>query len=199
MTETFSLHGRHVSARAVRVVLVLILSLPGGTAWTQDRAEVTETPAPTAPALPPAPNRQPGLLEALGRWVDDSVSGVGKGFEKAWRGTATQRDEAAKASTEATSNLAKGAVDAAKGTADALGKLGTSRVVSGRERCAIGANGAPDCRPAVEALCKAKGYNSGSSVDFETTERCPAQVLLSGRRTPGDCPVDHVVTKAMCQ
>jgi hypothetical protein len=91
MTETFSLHGRHVSARAVRVVLVLILSLPGGTAWTQDRAEVTETPAPTAPALPPAPNRQPGLLEALGRWVDDSVSGVGKGFEKAWRGTATAR------------------------------------------------------------------------------------------------------------
>ena len=97
---------------------------------------------------------------------------------------------------EATADLAKGAVDAAKGTADALGKLGASRVVTGRERCAVAPNGAPDCRLAAEALCKAKGFNAGNSVDYETAESCPAQVLLSGRRSrPGECPVEHTVTK----
>jgi hypothetical protein len=40
---------------------------------------------------------------------------------------------------------------------------------------------------------------AGRSVDFETSESCPAQVVLSGRKQPGDCVVEHVVTKAMCQ
>ncbi len=182
-------------------VLALIAAIPAPAANAQDRANVAEPPAQTAPAptSPAPPERRPGMLEAFGRWVDDSVTGMSKSAERFWRGAATQSGAASKASTEATTNIAKGALDAAKGTADALGKLGTSRVVTGRERCTLAAIGAPDCRVAAEAMCKAKGFGAGNSVDYETSETCPPQVLLSGRKEPGDCKVEHVVTKAMCQ
>jgi hypothetical protein len=178
-------------------LLLLCLSLPIGMALAQERAAVA--PEPPAQSAPAAPQRQPGFLEAFGRWVDESVVGIGKGIENAWRGAATKSDEAAKASSEASANMAKGAVDAAKGTADALGKIGSARVVAGRERCVLAANGAPDCRLAAETLCKAKGFATGNSIDFETAETCPPQVLLSGRRSGPECRIEHVVTKAMCQ
>jgi hypothetical protein len=72
--------------------------------------------------------------------------------------------------------------------------------VSGREQCAIAPNGAPDCRVAAEAMCKANGFKTGSSVDYETAENCPPQAFLNGRKpAPGECPLEHVVIKAMCQ
>jgi hypothetical protein len=200
MTRTSGSCDRRLTCRAVQGLV--LLSLASGIALAQEtteRRDVAESPASAAPAPASPPQSRPGLLESFGRFLDQSVASIGKGFENAWRGAASQGDSAARASSEATANLAKGAVDAARGTADALGKIGTPRMVTGRERCAISANGSPDCRPAVEKLCKSKGLNAGNSVDFETSERCPAQVLLSGRKQPGDCVVEHVVTKAMCQ
>ena len=38
--------------------------------------------------------------------------------------------------------------------------LAPARIATGRERCAIAANGAPDCRLAAETLCKSKGFAS---------------------------------------
>jgi uncharacterized membrane protein len=75
-----------------------------------------------------------------------------------------------------------------------------SRIVSGRERCGTAANGAPDCRAAAETMCKAKGFESGSSIDFVTAEKCTAQAMAGGRRPlAGECPVEHIVTRALCQ
>ncbi|MGZ5835425.1 MAG: hypothetical protein ACXWJ0_13605 [Xanthobacteraceae bacterium] len=187
---------------AMRVGLLIGFTLCAGFAVAQENnapaaPEPTEQAAPVAPSA--APQRRPGFLESFGRWVDESVTGMGKGFENAFRGAATKTDEAAKASSQATSDIVKGAVDATKGTADALGKFGGSHVATGRERCTLAANGAPDCRIAAETLCKSKGFSGGSSIDYQTVENCPAQVLLSGQKTAGACKTEHIVTKAMCQ
>lgn len=131
--------------------------------------------------------------------MDESTANMNKSFGDMWQGAARNSNDAAKASNEATSNLAKGALDAAKGTADALGKFGTGRIATGRERCVMAANGAPDCKLAAERLCKSKGFAAGNSLDNETVERCPALVLLRGNIKPGECPVEYVVTRAMCQ
>ncbi len=60
---------------------------------------------------------------------------------------------------------------------------GTGRIATGRERCTIAANGAPDCRAAAELLCKSKGFSTGNSLDNETVEKCSALVLLRGNRS----------------
>jgi hypothetical protein len=200
-----------LTASAAFALLSLLLS--AALAQQPETAPVTpEPPAQTTPAAPPAavaPPRKPGFMESIGRWVDESVSGVSKGFEDAVR-NATKKSAPAPApgasAATAPTDFGKGAVDAArgtfdaaKGTFDALGRLGGARVETGREKCALASNGAPDCRAASEALCKAKGYTGGSSLEFETVENCPPQVLLSGRRPPGACTTEHVVTKAMCQ
>jgi len=105
-----------------------------------------------------------------------------------------------KGAVQGTATAAKGVGDATKESIDALGRLGGTRVVTGRERCVIAPNGAPDCRVAAETMCRAKGFSSGSSVDYQTAENCPAQAFMNGRKPmPGECPIEHVVTKAMCQ
>ena len=151
------------------------------------------------PAAPPQQQRPPGFLESVGRWMDESAANMNKSFGDMWQGAARNSNEAAKASSEATSNLAKGAADAAKGTADALGKLGTGRIATGRARCVVSTNGAPDCRQAAEQLCKSKGFSGGTSMEHETAEKCPALVLLRGNKKPGECTVEHTVTRAVCQ
>ena len=124
------------------------------------------------------PSHNPGFLEVFGRWMDEFIAGFNKGINSTWGSSSS----------------------AAKGTADALGKLGTTRVISGREVCATAPNGAPDCRLAAETLCKAKGYNTGNSVDYVTAEKCPAQAYQGGRMpVAGECPLEHVVTRALCQ
>jgi hypothetical protein len=154
-------------------------------------------PQPTPAA--PQQQRPPGFLESVGRWMDESAANMNKNFGAMWQGAARNSNEAAKASSEATSNLAKGAADAAKGTADALGKLGTGRIATGRARCVVSANGAPDCRQAAEQLCRSKGFSGGTSMEHETSEKCPALVLLRGNKQPGECAVEHTITRAMCQ
>jgi hypothetical protein len=184
-------------------LLAMPISMVGVTAQTAPPAgqfvQPSQPEAQPAPASPPQPQRSPGFLESIGRWMDESAANVNKNLDNMWQGAARNSSDAAKASNAATSNLAKGAVDAAKDTADALGKLGTGRIAAGRERCAIAANGAPDCRLAAEQLCKSKGFSTGNSLENETVERCSPLVLLRGNKKPGECPIEHTVTKAMCQ
>jgi hypothetical protein len=91
---------------------------------------------------------------------------------------------------------AKGAVDAAANVA----RLPAARLIDGRERCLTAPNGAPDCRAAALAMCKANGFASGNSVDFQTTETCPPEILASRRPWPaGACTVENFVTRALCQ
>ena len=131
---------------------------------------------------PSAPAYQPGMLDSVGRWFKDSFSSFG--------GRAT---DAAKEAADA----AKDAADAAR---EAAIKFPNARLVEGRERCAVAANGAADCQKAVEAVCKAKGFSSGSSLEIQASQKCPARVWISGRPAePGDCELQSFVTRAMCQ
>jgi hypothetical protein len=151
-------------------------------------------PAP-APAPPPA-TEGPGLAGVLGIWLQQGMTSMGNGFD-AMMG-------AAKGAANAASSVAKGAADAAKGAADiavdGVTRLPVAGVASGREQCSIAGNGAPDCQVAAEALCRARGFGTGASVDFVTAEKCRPPYRASGRDTPeGACTLEHFVTRALCK
>jgi hypothetical protein len=139
----------------------------------------------SAPTGAPAPSEPQGLFDAFGNWVQQGVANAGA-VVGAVGGQAGQ--------------AAKGAADAARNAATSVTKLPVTSITGGRERCILAPNGAPDCRAAAEALCRDKGYVGGTSVDFETIEKCPPRYRVSGRNTPeGVCTMEHFVTKALCQ
>jgi hypothetical protein len=154
-----------------------------------------QTPGPEAPASAPAnvpvppPSGSQGFFDAFGNWMQQGVSNVGAGFGAMVGAVGSQAGQAAKS-----------AADVARDTATSVTKLPVAGVIGGRERCILAPNGAPDCRTAAEAMCRAKGYVSGASVDFETTEKCPPPYRVSSRNTPeGVCTMEHFVTRALCQ
>lgn len=155
-------------------------------------------PAPPAPAVPPAPQAQPeaptppgpppgrqsGFIDALGHWIEDSVSNWNSGL----KGAADVAKDAADAATTAT-----------RDTAGAVARLPGARVIAQRATCPIAPNGAPDCRSAAEAICKAHGFASGSSIDFQTAEKCPPVALNRPDGEPPRCVLESYVTRALCQ
>lgn len=151
-----------------------------------------QTPDPQAPSSAPAntpPPEPQGFFDAFGNWVQQGVANVGAGFGAMVGAVGGQAGQAA-----------KGAADVARDAATSVSKLPVSGVISGRERCILAPNGAPDCRVAAEALCRAKGYAGGTSVDSETVEKCPPPHRVSSRNTPeGICTSEHFVTRALCQ
>jgi hypothetical protein len=152
-----------------------------------------QTSGPTSPSSGPAgtsaPSEPPGVLDAFGNWVQQGVANMGAGFGAMVGAVGGQAGQAAKEAT-----------DAARNAATSVTKLPVAGITGGRERCIIAPNGAPDCRAAAEALCQAKGYVGGSSVDFETVEKCPPHYRVSRRDAPrGVCTLEHFVTKALCQ
>ena len=165
--------------------------------------------APDPAAQPPVkPDEQkPGWFDTLGHWFDESVTNMNKGWDDMNKGLKStlgavggQANDTTKSAAEAASNMAKGAAKGAVDAAGAVGRLGTARLVSGQSLCALAPNGAPDCRGAAESLCKAAGFTSGSSVDYVTSEKCPSEAYLAGRRpAPGECTTEHTVTRALCQ
>jgi hypothetical protein len=200
-------------AGLARGVLAVALALAASVATAQQRGP-TPVEVNPPPAAQPVPQRQPGVLESFGRWMDETSAGMRRNFDNAWRGMGGMGDQAtsaakgtadiaasaAKGTADAAATAAKGMGDATKESIDVLGRLGNTRMVTGRENCAIAPNGAPDCRLAAEAMCKAKGFTTGSSLDYQTAENCPATAFLNGRKpAAGECPIEHVVTKAMCQ
>ncbi len=167
-------------------------------------------PAPAASASSPSggaiPGYRPGFVDAFGRWVSDvntqlnstlgSVTNFGSQAGSAAKDVFDGAGGVARTTAEAT----KDAADVTLGAAGTLGRLPLARIVSAREPCAMAPNGAPDCRVAAEAICRANGYNSGSSVDFETAEHCTTEALLARRRGETvHCPVESSVTRALCQ
>ncbi len=142
-----------------------------------------------------------GLFGNITHWFDEQASWVGSGFKGARSGVENIGREAGVA--------AKSTVDTAKDAAGAVGRLPGTRVVTGHEKCAIAPNGAPDCVVAANAICKSKGFASGSSVDMTTAEICPPR-SLSGRpqqrpelphrnlRLPRALPVALVRLRRLC-
>jgi hypothetical protein len=168
---------------------------------------------PPAPSSQPVPQEKSGVFESIGRFFDNGASN----FRDHLRGAKRKMDELgddAAANNKAISNQAakvgQGAADVGKGAADAtisamdatknavgaVAKLPTARMMSGRERCNIAPNGAPDCVTAAEALCRKHGFTSGKSMDFTSAEECPVRTLLG---QSDECTTLTFISRAMCQ
>lgn len=125
-----------------------------------------------------------GLIGAISRWIDESTAAM---------------DSHIKGARRSIDDLTGRAGEVAKDAAGAVADLPKPTVVAGRQRCDTAPNGAPDCSGAVLALCRAKGFSTGQSLDIEATRKCPAEALLSGRMAPRECPSESTVTRALCR
>ena len=188
------------SRRSRRIAPVLVAGILVFSLSARAQEPQVQSPA-SAPA--PAQGNAPGMFDSVGRWLKDAFSRLGSNVEGA-RGTlgdlGGRATEAAKSAANTAQGAAATARNAAKEAADAVARLPNARVVNGRERCTLAANGAPDCRRAAEAVCRSKGFGSGTSLDIQSAEKCPARVWLSRRQPePGECDVESFVTRAVCQ
>jgi hypothetical protein len=137
----------------------------------------------------------PGFFESIGRWFDQQADKIKSTFGGA-RSTVEQFGREAGIAASTTVGTAK---DAAKDAADAVTRLPAARVVSGHEKCRVAPNGAPDCGAAAAAMCRTKGFKSGSSVDMTTAEVCPPKVWMAGRMSGPGCHTVTFVSSALCQ
>jgi hypothetical protein len=151
----------------------------------QDQAQQQPKIAPSA-----GPNRA-GFIDSFGHWIENSVSNWNSGL----KGAADVAKDAAGAANDA----AKGAGNVVTDTADAVARIPATRVIAQRVICPVAPNGAPDCRAAAETICKAHGFASGSSVDFQTVEKCPTVALNRPDNEPQVCVIESYVTRALCQ
>jgi stage V sporulation protein SpoVS len=150
----------------------------------------------TAVAHPANPHPQPGMrgvdpgiLDSVGRWIDWSMEDFNTRM-KAAHGQFVAFGEAGRRATDSSP----------KEFTDSLPKMPSARVIAGRERCEIAANGAPDCNTAVEAMCRTGGFSTGRSLDVQAVQKCPARIWLSGRVPQlGECQTEAFVNRALCQ
>ena len=142
-----------------------------------------------------APNQETpqneGFIAAVSRWFQEQTANVNSTFRDARKKV--------EGFSSAASDAAKTTVEGARDAADAVARIPNARAVSGHEKCPPAPNGAPDCVTAATAMCKAKGFASGKSVDMTTAEICPAKVYLSGRSTGPECTTETFVSRALCQ
>lgn len=108
--------------------------------------------------------------------------------------------EATKGAVGSTQDAMKGAVEITKNAATAVVALPNTRFIDMHERCVKAPNGASDCEAAAAAGCRGKGFAGGHPLDVRTQEKCDTTALQAGQ-LPGqhECPVETVVTRAMCQ
>jgi hypothetical protein len=157
----------------------------------QAQAQPAPSDAPSAPPKAGLPT-PPEVIGAIGRFIDQSITNLGAGVDAGVKGAG----ETLGGATGAAGDLAKGVTDAA-GT---VARLPLSNVATGWERCAVAPNGAPDCNVASLALCRAKGFQRGNSLDITSARKCPAQVWLQGRQpNDGECVDESFVSRAICQ
>jgi hypothetical protein len=166
----------------------------------------TTQPPATQPstAEPANPGYQPGFIDAFGRFIGESASKLNSQLKSTNETLGNLGSQTTGAAKDAAQGAAQAAAQAAVGTAkEAAGViigLPSQHIVTGRERCAAAANGAPDCRSAADAACRAKGFAAGKSLDTQSAQKCPARVWLSGRLpADGDCQLETFVTRAVCQ
>jgi len=151
-------------------------------------------PPPPPPPVPPPPQQSqqpPGMFAAIGRWVDGTIGSVTTGLGD----LGGQAGEAAKGAAEA----AKGAADAAKDAAATVVRFPATSIVTGRKACTRTASGGPDCTAATDALCRSKGYTTGTSLHVQSEQKCPVWGWISGQKPVGKCGTETYVTSAMCR
>ena len=137
------------------------------------------------PASVPDPQRRPGLVDAIGGWLGDSTTRFRVDLQDAQQTFDQLTDQTR---------------DAAKDATGAVIGLPNMRIVPVRERCPVAASGGPDCQTAAATACRGKGFAAGKSLDTQSEQKCPAQVLLRGR-APNEleCRSETFVTRALCQ
>jgi hypothetical protein len=163
-------------------------------------AAATAPPSPSPPS--PAANK-PGFLHELGSWWNGSIGYFSAKLQAA-RGTfedlGKTSKEAAKGAATATQEAMKNAVDVSKDAAGVVVRLPNTRLIEMRERCDKAPNGAPDCAAAAANGCRAKGFTGGTSLDVTTAVTCPTPAELARQKPQQiECPVETVVTRAVCQ
>jgi hypothetical protein len=182
--------------RPIRLALGLTLVLFAAASAAQEPAPNAPLQARPAPSGLPTP---PEVIGAIGRFIDQSITNVGAGVATVSAGVGAGvkgAGETLGGATSAAGDLAKGVTDAA-GT---VARLPLSNVVSGWERCVIAPNGAPDCVVASTALCKAKGFTRGNSLDITSARKCAASAWLQGRApSDAECVNESFVARAICQ
>ena len=122
---------------------------------------------PKAGATTPAQERD--FFGKVWHWFGEQASNFNSGLKNA----GSQVDNFGREAGVA----AKSTVDVAKDAADAVARIPKTSVVTVHEKCPVAPNGAPDCVSVAMNFCKAKGFQSGKSVDMTTAEICPPQVL----------------------
>ena len=144
-----------------------------------------EGAANLAPPWMPDLQRRPGLVDAIGGWFGDSTTRFRLDLESA---------------QQTFDQLTGQTREAAKDATGAMIAVPNMRVVPVRERCPLAASGGPDCQTAAATACRGKGFAAGKSLDTQSEQKCPAQVLLRGR-TPNEfeCRTETFVTRALCQ
>jgi hypothetical protein len=164
-------------------------------------AAATAPPSPSPPP-PPAANK-PGFLHELGSWWNGSIAYLGAKLNDArgkFEDLSKTSKEAAKGAATATQEAMKNAVDVSKDAAGVVVRLPNTRLIEMRERCDKAPNGAPDCAAAAANGCRAKGFTGGTSLDVTTAVTCPTPAELARQKPQQiECPVETVVTRAVCQ
>jgi len=157
-------------------------------------AQVPQAPQAPVQLQPPAvpssqphenPGMRPGFIDAFGHWIQNSVTNWNSGVQDA---TGVAKDAANAAGT------------VTRDTAGAVARIPGTRVIAERATCPVAPNGAPDCRAAAETICRQHGFASGSSIDFQTAEKCPPIALnRQNGDPPPPCVMESYVTRALCQ
>jgi len=176
-------HGQQAPAQATT-------QLPG---QAQDQAEQQQPKV--APSVEPD---RSGFIDTFGHWIGSSVSNWNSGLKGA-ADVAKDAADVAKDAAGAASDAARGAGTVVTDTAGAVARIPATRVIAQRTLCPVAPNGAPDCRAAAETICKANGFASGSSVDFQTVEKCPPVALNRPDNGPQVCVIESYVTRALCR
>ena len=171
----------HGDFRLVLACLLAVGIVPAG-------AQEPQRTQPDLPAAAPAPaprQGEAGPFGTIGRFIDNSLLGLALGF---------------KGAREQVDDLTGRAHGVAKDAAGAVTRLRKPGVVAGRELCPTAPNGAPDCAAATIAMCRANGFESGSSIDMQTEEKCPPQVWATARPpAENECRLESYVTRALCR
>jgi hypothetical protein len=176
-----------VSAALACALVVACAVLMGVCALAQEARPPGEIPAAANPPATsdPTSTARPGLVDSVGRWFEDGTTKLKSDLQGA---------------QQTLDQLADQTRDAAKDATGAVMGLPNARILPVRERCAVAANGGPDCQAAAMTACRGKGFSTGKSLDTQSEQKCPAQVLLRGR-APNDaeCKTETFVTRALCQ
>ena len=144
-----------------------------------------EGAANLAPPWMPDLQRRPGLVDAIGGWLGDSTTKFRLDLKDAQQTFDQLTDQTREAAKDATG---------------AMIGVPNMRIMLVHERCPLAASGGPDCQTAAAMACRGKGCAAGKSLDTQSEQKCPAQVLLRGR-TPNEleCRTETFVTRALCQ